>query len=212
MVCQLGLTIGNHPHLFTDCFNYDGMSQDSIKRFKNGCGGISGVLSRIIPKQINGKFSHPYELITAIENDEKFHTNPSIVKYADIINKSLSKTIGYLIVKGHEECRLDERLMKMRDVIVSAKNMVRISAIGAHKGPEMEAVMDANIQYASSQNCDILSKDVTKLIKMYLESRMFEYGDMEAFKISQMIYVDSKNLLSAPNKNQLESSLPLLAD
>ncbi len=198
LVSQMGMVIGDHPHLFTDCFSYNGMSQESIKLFKNSCGGISAVLKNIIPAQIDGKYSHSNDLIMAIVEHKKFIESPSIIKYQDIVSKSIGKVVGFLIVKKHKECLLDERLMKMREVVKAAQNMTRVSAIGAHKGPRMIEVMEANQQYASSQNCDILSKDVTNAIREYLEMQMYEKNDQVAFRIRQLMHLDSKKLLPPP--------------
>lgn len=203
LVSQMGLTIGNHPHLFSDCFDFTGIKSETIKKFKGTLSGLSKVLNSLIPNQIDSKFTHPYELITRIENQEKFGLNPTIIKYRDIINKNLIRIIGFLIVKNHKECEEYPQLMKIREVIQAAQNTVREGCIGANKGPRAEETKDVVTQSISAQNCDIISKDVTKIIKGYLEIQMYEKNDPDAFKIMQLMYFEKKKLLPIPKENEV---------
>lgn len=184
--------INKQYKLFSECFE-----KDAELLRPHEVSSISKMFKKCLPHTIEGSFAHVDELKQYILTTLYKLKTQSVDKNMVLIEKYFPIITAFSIVRHHNEIEKYPQLMVMRNIIMDAKEIVRLAAKGANTGNRKYAeVMQTNVRsFLANNNVAMVPLSIMFAINEYLTKKAIMDSDPDAIHLL---------------KNYLGSTQPLL--
>jgi hypothetical protein len=190
VISDFGLDLKDFPIFFTDCF--DAKTPSEKKVLSDASSGLSGMISRAMPSQLNGLDSE--QIFEAICRSKKpnIYKSSMFLKIPDVFSDGIRRAIGFKIVRNLDYAKTSPTLLFLRNKIESAAKVTGACARGAHKGKATEEIMGA-VGIANRHFSMLSQLDRGELIS-YVSERAIADNDPKAKAVLAGIFTRGRDL------------------
>ncbi len=210
LILNLGLSIDNYPYYPSDCFSYTGVSEEREKKFReHKLGSLSSLIfgkHGVIKEDeiLSGKYSSSDELLAHIKSDKRFPKREAVLFAPEIVETGIKKLIGFCLVKGLREIGSFPVLVEMQTIILACKIRSQVSIRGAHKGGDVQKVLEADAALFKAMKMKLITHDLYietfELLSEMILLDGVKNGSERAKNILKRLCQDNQKLLPAPTQ------------